>query len=458
MKPSKSRINLTDGPVSKSIVSLMLPIMIGMVALMSYSLADTYFVAQIGTLELAAMSFTFPVNFIVGAIAMGIGTGVSSIVSRLFGKDEMGAVQRIATHAMLLAAILGIGVTILGLTTIYPLFTLLGADETTLPLIERYMSIYYYGGMFLVIPMIGNSVMRASGDAKTPAKIMSTAAVLNVILDPILIFGWDIFGIPALGLEGAAIATVMANVGTALASVGIIVFRDRLIRLKTEDLKLLWQSWTEIMHIGIPSMTSSLIAPMTTAFITWQVSAFGQESVAGFGVASRVEGLAMLCLMALSASIAPFTGQNYGRGNYERVKDGIRFAYRFALVYGLVIAVLMFGLSPYIAAAFTDDPIATEATVMHMRMVPWSYLGLGAGMISVSAFNAIGKPMPAMWISLTRTILVYAPMAFLLAWWIGLFGVFLAAFIANLSSGSLGFIWFRAVFFNWKPGPEPAKA
>ena len=456
MKPNKSRVNLTDGTVSKAIVSLMLPIMIGMVALMSYGLADTYFVAQIGTLELAAMSFTFPVNFIVGAIAMGIGTGVSSIVSRLFGKEDIGQVQRIATHAMMLAAILGIGVTILGLTTIYPLFTLLGADETTLPLIEQYMSIYYFGGMFLVIPMIGNSVMRASGDAKTPAKIMSMAAILNILLDPILIFGWDFFGIPAMGLEGAAIATVMANVGTAMASVGIVVFRDHLIRLNVEDLKHLWASWTEIMYIGIPSMTSSLIAPMTTAFITWQVSSFGQEAVAGFGIASRIEGLAMLCIMALSASIAPFTGQNYGRGNYDRVKEGIRFAYRFALGYGLIVGVLMFVLSPYIAAAFTDDPTATNATLMHMRMVPWSYLGLGIGMISVSAFNAIGKPIPAMWISLTRTIVVYAPMAFFLAWWIGLFGVFLAAFLANLASGTLGFFWFRSVLSNWNAEPQAA--
>ncbi len=456
MKASKSRVNLTEGPVSKSITSLMLPMMTGMVALMSYSLADTYFVAQIGTLELAAMSFTFPVNFIVGAIAMGIGTGVSSIVSRLFGGDKMDDVQRIATHAMMLAAILGIAVTILGLSTIDALFTLLGADETTLPLIREYMSIYYYGGMFLVIPMIGNSVMRASGDAKTPAKIMSTAAILNIILDPILIFGVEPLGIPAMGLEGAAIATVMANIGTALASVGIVVFRDHLIRLKTEDLKHLWASWSEILHIGVPSMTSSLIAPMTTAFITWQVSAFGQESVAGFGVASRVEGVAMLCIMALSASMAPFTGQNYGRGNYDRVKDGVRFAYRFALTYGLIVAGVMSIVAPYIAAAFTDNPTATDTTVMHMRMVPWSYLGLGVGMITVSAFNAIGKPMPAMWISLTRTILVYAPMAFILASTIGLFGVFLAAFIANLSSGTLGFLWFRSVFFNWKREPETA--
>jgi len=449
MKPNKSRINLTDGPVGKSIVSLMLPMMAGMVALMSYSLADTYFVAQLGTLQLAAMSFTFPVNFIVGAIAMGIGTGVSSICSRLFGKNEMGEIQRVATHAVILAAIMGVGVTILGLTTIRPLFTLLGADETTLPLIEQYMSIYYFGGVFLVIPMIGNSVMRSSGDAKTPAKIMTTAALLNIAIDPILIFG--LFGAPRLELEGAAIATVLANVITALTSVGIVVFRDHLIRFKSEDLPRLFESWQEILHIGVPSMTSSLIAPMTTAFITWQVSSFGQEAVAGFGVASRVEGIALLCLMAMSASVAPFTGQNFGRGDYSRVRKGIRFCYKFSIVYGSIIALLMAVLSPYIAAAFTDDPKATASTLMHMRLVPWSYFLLGFSMIAVSAFNAIGKPMPAMWISLTRTILVYAPLAFFMAWWLGLIGVFLAAFIANLCSGALAFFWFRSVFFKWQP-------
>jgi putative MATE family efflux protein len=277
--------------------------------------------------------------------------------------------------------------------------------------------------------------------------MMTVAAILNVILDPILIFGW--FGAPRLELEGAAIATVLANLGTAVYSFGVVYFRDHLIRFKASDLNTLWDSWSRIMHVGIPAMTSSLIAPMTTAFITWQISQFGQEAVAGFGIASRVEGLALLSLMALSASIAPFTGQNFGKGQYDRVWEGVRFCFKFSVGYGLVVAVLMFISAGYIAAAFTDNSTATAAATMHMHMVPWSYAGLGIAMTAVGAFNAIGKPMPAMWISLTRTILVYAPMAFLLAWWIGIFGVFLAAFIANLAAGCLAFFWFRSVFSRW---------
>ena len=157
-------------------------------------------------MELAAVSFTFPVAFIVGAISMGLGIGTSSVASRLFGSKELGQIQRITTHSALLALIIGACVLTLGLNTIEPVFRLLGADDQTLPFIERYMSIYYFGSFFLIVPMIGNSVLRASGDAKTPSYLMTAGALLNVVLDPILIFGWG--PIPRMELEGAAYATV----------------------------------------------------------------------------------------------------------------------------------------------------------------------------------------------------------------------------------------------------------
>ena len=170
MKLGQGRMRLTEDPVGKSIISLMLPMLVGMLALVSYSIVDTFFIGQLGTMELAAVSFTFPVSFIVSAISVGLGTGVSSVASRLFGSGERDAIQRITTHAAILAVACGLIVLTIGLSTIEPVFSLLGANETTLPLIEQYMSIYYFGGVFLIIPMIGNSVLRASGDAKTPAQ------------------------------------------------------------------------------------------------------------------------------------------------------------------------------------------------------------------------------------------------------------------------------------------------
>lgn len=444
MKPGSNRIQLTEGPVGDSIRALMWPMMLGMIALFSYNLADTFFVGQLGTLELAAISFTFPVGFIVGAVTMGFGIGTASVCSQLFGAGKHEDVERVAVHAMLLGLITGACVIVLGIATIDPLFTLLGADETTLPIIRRYISIYYWGGIFLVVPMINNSLLRASGNAKTPAQIMTIAAVTNIILDPILIFG--MFGMPRLEVEGAAIATVVANAGTMVASILAIVYKEKLVTFRHLWASKIIDSWRRILHVGLPSMASSLIAPMTTAFITYQVAQFGQEAVAGFGVASRIEGVSLLALMALSAAVTPMVGQNYGAMKFQRVQDSVNWCYRFTLVYGLVVAAIMAIGSSYIAGVFTDSETAISTANMHMRIVPISYIGLGAAMTANSAFNAISKPLPGMFVSMTRTILVYAPLAFVLARLFGLVGVFAAACAANFIAGSVGFAWFRMVF------------
>lgn len=443
MKPDSSGPRLTQGTVGGAIRSLMLPMLMGMVALISYNIADTYFVGQLGTLELAAISFTFPVSFIVGAVTMAFGIGTSSVCARLFGAGKREDVERVAVHAMLLGIVTGLVVVITGLLTIDPLFTLLGADETTLPVIHRYMRIYYWGGIFLVVPMITNSVLRSSGNAKTPAMIMTFAAVINIILDPILIFG--LFGMPRLEVEGAAIATVLANAGTMVASILAIVFKERLVTFRALWPHLIMDSWRRILHVGLPAMTSSLIAPITTAFITYQVAQFGQEAVAGFGVASRVEGLMLIAVFAMSASMTPFVGQNFGAEKYDRVRDGVKWGFRFSLIYGLIVASVLALTSGIIAGVFTDDPKAIAAANLHLRIVPLSYFALGLAMCVNSSFNAIGKPMPAMFVSLTRTILVYAPLAFILANLFGLVGVFAAACAANLIAGGVGVIWFRHV-------------
>ena len=444
MKPGNGGAKLTQGPEGRSIRSLMLPMLMGMIALISYNIADTYFVGQLGTLELAAISFTFPVSFIVGAITMGFGIGTASVCSRLFGAQKLEDVGRVTIHAMLLGIVTGAVVISVGLATIDPLFTLLGADDTTLPIIRRYMRIYYWGGIFLVVPMITNSVLRASGDAKTPALIMTTAAIINVVLDPILIFG--LFGFPRLEVEGAALATVLSNLGTLIASVSAIYFRDHLITFGSFSFDKLADSWKRILHVGLPSMTSSLIAPMTTAFITYQVAKFGQEAVAGFGVASRIEGLSLLAIMALSAAVTPFVGQNFGAKRFDRVQNGVKWCQNFSLVYGLAVAVIMALSAGFIARAFTDSETAIATATLHMRIVPISYLALGFAMTANSSFNAIGKPMPAMFVSLTRTILVYAPLAFLFAKLFDIVGIFFAAFTANFVAGLVGFVWFSRVF------------
>lgn len=442
--PAGKRARLTEGPVSKAILSLMLPMMLGMIAIVTNNLAGAFFIARVSTEQLAAITFTFPVSFIVGAMAMSLGVGTSSVVSRLFGAEDRDQIKRITTHAMLLGVLCGAVILAIGLLTIDPVFRLLGADENILPYIHRYMRIYYWGGIFVVAPMIANSVLRASGDAKRPAMIMSTAAILNICIDPVLIFG--LFGFPRMEIEGAALGGVIANILTMFASMFFVMYREQLVNIRTLDLHLIMDSWRRILHVGLPSLTSSLVSPVTTAFITHQIATFGQESVAGFGIASRIEGLSLMAMMALSAGMTPFVGQNFGAQRLDRVREGIRFAYRFSLFYGLAIGAFLLLFGGFVVDLFGLQGAARDTALLQMHVVPISYIALGCAMTVNGSLNALGKPVAAMWISMSRTIAVYAPLAWLLSQFFGLVGIFIAAASANAIAGGIGVFWLGLVY------------
>jgi len=442
VKPAKAK--LTSGPVSSAILSMMTPMIIGLMVIITNSLVDAYFVSQLGSAPLAAVSYAFPVSFIVGAIAMGLGTGTSSLASRLFGAGNQEKVRQIATHSMLLGLIAGLCVVIFGLLTLEEVFSLLGADEQTMPFVKDYMEIYYWGGIFLVIPMIGNAVLRAGGDAKTPSVLMASTAVINAVLDPILIFGW--FGFPALGIKGAALASVLANVVFLIASLSILIFRENLIQFRKNTVAAILHSWSQILHVGLPAIASNLITPMSTALVTSLISSFGQSAVAGFGLASRLEAFIIIIFMALGGAIAPFVGQNFGAQKFDRLKQGFVFCVAFSFIYALFCIGFFILSVDTLLGFFTTDPEVIKTAKIQLLYCPWGYGFLGLAVIANGSFNAVGKPMPAMTISIGRTLLVYVPLAYWLASSMGIRGVFIAQVLANLLAGIVGFIWYQNVF------------
>ena len=423
---------------------MMAPMIIGLMVIITNSLVDAYFVSQLGSAPLAAVSYAFPVSFIVGAIAMGLGTGTSSLASRLFGAGNQEKVRQIATHSMLLGLIAGLCVVIFGLLTLEEVFSLLGADEQTMPFVKDYMEIYYWGGIFLVIPMIGNAVLRAGGDAKTPSVLMASTAVINAVLDPILIFGW--FGFPALGIKGAALASVLANVVFLIASLSILIFRENLIQFRKNTVAAILHSWNQILHVGLPAIASNLIVPMSSALVTALISSFGQSAVAAYGLAGRLEAFIIIIFMALGGAIAPFVGQNYGAQKFDRLKQGFVFCVAFSFIYALFCIGFFILSVDTLLGFFTTDPEVIKTAKIQLLYCPWGYGFLGLAVIANGSFNAVGKPMPAMTISIGRTLLVYVPLAYWLASSMGIRGVFIAQVLANLLAGIVGFIWYQNVF------------
>ena len=441
---NSSEAKLTSGPPSSAIVSMMAPMIIGLLVIIGNGLVDAYFIGQLGYAQLAAVSYAFPVWFILGGIVMGLGIGTSSVASRAIGAGNKNIVREIATHAMILSIVVGVFVITAGLLSIEQIFSLLGANEETMPYVKEYMEIYYWGGIFMAVPMIGNAVLRASGDAKTPSVLMASSAIINAVLDPILIFGW--FGLPAMGVRGAALASVLANVVFLIASLIILIFRDDLIQFRNHSFKSIIESWKKILHVGLPAIASNLIAPLSTAFVTALISSYGQAAVAAYGLAGRLEAFIIVILMSLGGAMSPYVGQNFGAKRFDRLNSGFKFAAQFTLFYSVFCIVFLYMSAEFFLGFFTSDPEVIRIAKIQLIYCPWGYGFLGLAAICNCSFNAFGKPMPAMTISISRTLIVYVPMAYLFASLFGIRGIFIAQVLANILAGMVAVIWYRLIF------------
>jgi putative MATE family efflux protein len=430
---------LTKNPVSITLIQLTIPMIGGMIGMVIFNLVDTYFVGKLGTEQLAAMSFTFPIVMLQGSISMGLGVGTSTVVSRLIGQGDHYKVKRQATDSLLLSLIVVIILMFAGLFTITPVFTLLGAKGRVLELIKEYMLIWYIGVPFLVIPMVGNNVIRAAGNTVIPAIIMLIAACINAVLDPMLIFGIGLF--PALGLKGAALATVIARSGTLLASLLFLNFKFNMLNFKLPKFQDMIFSWKEMLFVGIPAAITQLIVPVTMGIITRMVSGFGKEAVAALGVGTRIEMFALAPIRALSVVLLPFVGQNLGAGKPYRIKTGITLSQNFSLVMGAALFLIFIAGGRWIGMLFSQDPKVVDILYQYLVTVSAGYGLSGILTINSSVFNAIKKPFHSMALNVLRTFLLYIPLAFVFSLFFDLEGIFAGALAAAVIAGIISRLW-----------------
>ena len=288
----------------------------------------------------------------------------------------------------------------IGLLTIDPLFTALGASSDVLPFVKQYMEVWYFGMVFLVVPMIGNSAIRAAGDTLIPSLIMTTSAGFNILLDPLLIFG--LWGFPELGLAGAAWATVISRGVTLVASLLVLKFKEKMLSSHFPDLEETLMCWRDILYVGLPAAGSNMITPISIGIITSMLAVYGSLAVAAFGVASRIESLAMIALMALASSIAPFIGQNWGAQKFGRATQALRQSYLFCLGWGILMAILLAAGASLVIPLFNSNTEVIAIARTYLAIVPISYGGAGIIQVANSAFNALGKPIPAVIMTVLR--------------------------------------------------------
>ena len=441
---------LIEGSIQKTLIRLTLPMILGTLGMVIFNLADTYFVGQLGTNQLAALSFTFPVVMIIGSIAMGLGIGASAVISRSIGEGNHDKVKRLTTDSLTLSLIFVGFFALFGLFTVNPLFHLLGASGEILTLINQYMTIWYLGVIFVVIPMVGNNAIRASGDTKTPGLIMVFAAFVNIVLDPILIFGIGPF--PRLEIAGAAIATVLARASTLVLSLYVLIHREKMITIKIPHFRDIVESWKQILYIGLPTAATRIVIPLGAGFILSIVATYGSEAVAGFGVATRIEFFALTVVMSLASVLGPFVGQNWGAGKFDRIKSGMKFSYKFSLAWGFFIFLILALLGGRIGSFFSDDPNVISVTSLYLLIIPIGYGLYGVLVMATSAMSVLKKPLHAAILTLTQTFVLYIPMAYIGSFFFGLWGIFAALPISYLIAGVISnYVLNRIVLLRERP-------
>lgn len=437
----KQAVSFTEGPVGRQLYLMSIPMVWGLLATMSFNAVDTYFVAQLSETDLAAMSFTFPVVMVVTSLAIGLGAGTSSVMARLMGQGRSDYARRLAADSLSLSLLLSLLVVAIGIVTIEPLFLLLGASPDLIPVIEEYMFIWYFGTPFLVIPMTISALMRATGNSMIWGVLMMLAAFINGVLDPILIFGWG--PVPRMEIAGAAWATVLTRLLLFSVSAHYLVRKLNLVsrpHLRWQELR---RAWGAILHIGMPAMATNIIIPFASGITVALVAGYGVDAVAGFGVAMRIEPVVLIGFYALSGVIGPFFGQNMAVEYQHRQKQALYLVMRFCLAFGVGIAVLLWLLAEPVTRLFSDTPSVVSVSVAYLMLVPISYGIYGLVMSINATFNGLGKPFPAVVISVLRVLGFYLPMVWVGQHYWGIHGLFVATTLSNILAGVVAFYWIR---------------
>lgn len=438
MRNNRKKAQLTEGPVHKLLIKMTIPMIFGMLSIIAFNLIDTYFVSMLGTTELAAMSFTFPIVMIMASISLGLGMGASATISRAIGEGNDGKVRRLTTDSLFLSFMIAALLVTMGLVFMEPTFRMLGAPAHIYPLIKEYMVIWYGGVLFLIIPMVGNNAIRATGDTKTASAIMLAAMVMNLVLDPLLIFGIGPF--PRLELAGAAIATVISRVMTFVLSLYVLYRREKMITLAFPGIQKIRESWRQILYISLPTAGTNIIIPLSAGIITRIIADYGPEAVAAFGVASRIDMIALIIVMALHAVIGPFVGQNMGARKFDRLRLGIRYSQQFAVFWGLFAGIILAFSGKLIGSLFSNNELVISIIADYLWIVPAGYSLQGVLRLSCQTLNVLKKPFYSAALSSAQAFVFYIPMAWAGSEMVGLKGIFGAAALSYVISGIVAYL------------------
>ena len=438
---SKEEFDLTSGGIGKPLFYLALPIVITNLLQTAYNLADTFWLGQYSTEALAAISFGFPLVFLLISFGIGISIAGSVLVAQFVGAGEEEEAEYAASQTMTFAVLASILLGALGYLFVEDILRLLGASPEVLPGATDYMQVISLGIVFLFGFLVFISLMRGYGDTITPMLVMFGSVAVNVVLDPFLIFGWWVF--PELGVAGAAYATVFSR-SLALAVGLAIMFRgNRGVRINLSQMKPDLAYVRRIVRLGGPASVEVTGRALSVNLLLVVVGLFSTTVVAAFGIGTRVFSVIFLPAIAVAQAVETMSGQNIGAGKPDRAEATADFAAKVMFVVLSAMGVVVYVFTEPLVAVFTTDPAVVEEGANFLRIVAPTFGLLGVLRAYSGSFRGAGKTMISAVIAISALGVVRLPVAWFGAQAFGPSGIWWSFVVSNLVGAVIAFVWYK---------------
>ena len=418
MEQNQQFQKMTQTPVGKLIATLSIPTIISMLVTSVYNMADTFFVSKLGTSASGAVGIVFSVMAIIQAIGFTFGMGSGSWISRLLGAKEEEKAKEVAATGFYSAIFLCTLMSIIGEWKMDDLMRILGASETILPYARQYARYILLAAPIMASSFVLNNLLRSEGHAKFAMIGITTGGILNVILDPIFIFIFD------LGISGAAIATALSQLVSFLILLSYFVMHKTTTRLGIHRVSREIGTYYQIIKNGLPSFSRQGLASIASILLNKQATIYGDAAVAAMAIVSKIVAMVFSVLIGFGQGYQPVVGFNYGAGILERVKKAMKFTLKVGTIGMTAAAVILFIAAPRLLGLFiADDPAVKEIGTMALRAQAISMPLLPVGVVANMTFQSLGKSWKATIMSAMRQGIFFIPLIFILPAIFGLWGV-----------------------------------
>ena len=428
----------TTTSLSRTLFQMTWPMLFGALSLMSFQLADSIFIAQLGVAPLAAVGFTVPIYQLIIGFQVGLGIATTALISQALGANDTGRAKQLGGLVIIIGASL-IALLCLALWFLRaPILNMLGGEPELLPTLSLFWMPWLASAWIGAMLYFGYSLCRAHGNTLLPGITMVVTSLINIGLDPLFIFVFD------WGLAGAAYATIVSFL------LGCLVVFPRVISLHWLKFHFergaIFPSIKQIGSITGPAMLSQLMPSISAMFATALVAAYGTAAVAAWGLGTRLEFFSIVVVLALTMSMPPMIGRYWGAGDLDSIRQLVRLAVKFVLLWQLAIALIWLLLCDDISTLMTTDMSVSTVLQDYLLRVPLSYGALGLCMMMVSVCNAMGLPMRALLISCLRLFLCYLPLLWIGSKIAGLDGLMSGAMAGNLAAGLMAWLLYQKGF------------